>query len=193
MQGMDDSFSFGAPAKGRTRTHSAPEPAPKHARSTSIERSRLILGGAGLAVAAVLVWGFLHFMGSAGKEIGSDQQRVVDQIGNTQDVQAQLTGTQAIQAVQMLYGQDGSFEAVTAQSLKAFEPAFSYSTAASTDPNMVSVSSSASGVGLAVKSASGTCLYAHVSASGTTYGTGTTCTGGAAVDATDAAWPSASG
>ena len=192
MQGMDDSFSFGAPAKGRTRTHPVPEPAPKHARSTSIERSRLILGGAGLAVAAVLVWGFLHFMGSAGKEIGSDQQRVVDQIGNTQDVQAQLTGTQAIQAVQMLYGQDGSFEAVTAQSLKAFEPAFSYSAAASTDPNMVSVSSSASGVGLAVKSASGTCLYAHVSASGTTYGTGTTCTGEAAADATEAAWPSAS-
>jgi hypothetical protein len=192
MQGMDDSFSFGTKAKTRTRTQSVPEPPPKHARSASIERSRLILGGVALAVAAVLVWGFLHFMGNAGNEIASDQQRVVDQIGNTQDVQAQLTGTQAIQAVQMLYGQDGSFDTVTPQSLKAFEPAFTYATAASTGPNMVSVSSSASGVGLAVQSASGTCLYAHVSMTGTTYGAGSACTGSAALDASDPAWPSAS-
>jgi len=192
---MDDSFSFGTPSKGRTRTRPMPEPPPKHAksaRSGSIERSRLVLGVAGLAVAAVVVWGFLHFMGSAGNEIGSDQQRVVDQIGNTQDIQAQLTGTQTIQAVQMLYAQDGAFGAITPQSLKAFEPTFTYAAAASTNPNMVSVASSSTGVGLAVQSASGTCLYAHVTATGTTYGTGSTCTGEAALDASAPAWPSAS-
>ncbi|MEP6759074.1 MAG: hypothetical protein ABJB55_07765 [Actinomycetota bacterium] len=168
-----------------------PEPAPKHARTRSIERSRMIFGAVGLAIAAVLVWGFLHFMGNAGNEIASDQQHVVAQIGNTQDIQAQLTGSQAIQAVQMLYSQDASFDAVTPQSMRAFEPAFTYATAASTGPNAVSVSSSSTGVGLAVLSASGTCLYAHVSPAGTTYGTGSSCTGAAALDASDPAWPSA--
>ena len=188
---MDDSFSFGTPSKGRTRAYTEPEHQPKHARpARSIERTRLVLGVAGLAVAAVLVWGFLHFMGSAGQEIGSDQQRVVDQIGNAQDVQAQLAGTQAIQAVQMLYAQDASFGAITPQALKAFEPAFTYTAAASADPNTVSVAGSSSGVGLAVMSASGTCLYAHVAATGTTYGTGSTCTGDAALDASAPAWPS---
>ena len=188
---MDDSFSFGRPAKG-----ARPIKAPKHAAQRprgggSLQRSRYVLGGIALAVAAVLVWGFLHFMGSAGKEIGADQQRVVAQIGNAQDVQAQLTGTQAVQAVQMLYGQGGSFADVTPQSLKAFEPTFTYSTAASTGPNAVSVDSSSAGVGLAVRSASGTCLYAHVTASTTTYGSGSTCTGEAALDASEAAWPHA--
>ena len=193
---MDDSFSFGSPAKGRTRTktrtRSEPEPAPKHARTRSIERSRLIIGSVILAIVVGLAWGFLHFMGSAGNEIASDQQHVVDQIGNTQDVQAKLTGTQALQSVQMLYGQDGSFGSITPQALKAFEPAFTYASSASTNPNMVSVSSSTEGVGLAVLSASGTCLYVHVSAAGATYGTGSACTGDAAMDATAPAWPSAS-
>lgn len=191
---MDDSFSFGEPAKTRTRSVRTPAPAPKHAPAgkerggASFERSRYILGGAALVGLAILVWGFLHFMGSAGNEIASDQQRVVDQIGNAQDVQAKLTGTQAVSGVQMLFAQGGSFDAVTPQSLKAFEPAFSYSAAASTGPNSVSVISDSSGVGLAVLSASGTCLYAHVSATGTTYGTGSTCTGEAALDASGAAW-----
>ena len=140
-------------------------------------------------MAAVLVVGFLHFMDSSGKEIGADQQRVVGQIGQAQDVQAQLTGSQAVQGVQMMVAQSGSFASVTPQALKAFEPTFTYSTAASTNPNAVSVDSSGSGVGLAVLSASGTCLYAHVTASKTLYGTGTTCTGTAALEASDAAWP----
>jgi hypothetical protein len=157
-----------------------------------MERSRLIIGSVVLAIVVGLAWGFLHFMASSGNEIASDQQHVVDQIGNTQDVQAKLTGTQALQSVQMLYGQDGSFDSVTPQSLKAFEPAFTYTASASTNPNMVSVASSSAGVGLAVQSASGTCLYVHVSAAATTYGTGSVCTGDAAMGASDPAWPSAS-
>ena len=193
LQDMDDSFTFGTPAKGRSRTRSARDPAPKHAAGRpSIERSRLVLGGVGFALLAVAAWGFLHFMAGAGNEIASDQQHVVDQIGNTQDVQAQLTGTQAIQSVQMLYGQSGSFDDVTPESLKDFEPAFTYSESASTGPNAISVASSSTGVGLAVRSASGTCLYAHVSATGTTYGTGSVCTGEAALEATAPAWPSES-
>jgi len=194
---MDDSFTFGEPAKTRTRTRSAPQPPPKHAPAGKVrgagsnDRSRLLLGGAALAILAVLVWGFLHFMGGAGEEIASDQQRVVDQVGAAQDVQAQLTGTQAVQAVQMLYAQSGSFGAVSAQSLKAFEPTFSYVTDASTGADVVSVDASADGVGLAVRSASGMCLYAHLTPSGTTYGTGSTCTGQAALGASSPTWPAA--
>jgi hypothetical protein len=194
---MDDSFTFGAPAKTRGRTRSTPEPPPKHApagtvrRAGSFERSRLVLGAAALVVLAILAWGFLHFMGSAGDEIASDQQQVVDQIGSAQDVQAQLTGTQAVAAVQLLYAQNGSFGEVTPQSLKAFEPSFSYVSDASTGASVVSVDASPTGVGLAVLSSSGTCLYAHVSASGTTYGSGSTCTGVAALEASSPTWPTA--
>jgi hypothetical protein len=187
---MDDSFSFGDKAKARTYTPREQKSAPS-AATGSFQRSRLVLGGFALVVVGLLVWGFLHFMGSAGNEVAADQQRVVDQVGNAQDVQAQLTGTQAVQGVQMLHAQGGSFAAVTPEALKAFEPAFTYSEQASTSANAVSVASSGQGVGLAVLSASGTCLYAHVDASGVQYGTGSTCTGTAAMSASDASWPAA--
>jgi hypothetical protein len=198
---MDDSFSLGQTPKKRhgrlaaPPRHAAParQPAappttrpPSHARKGSFEQSRLLLGGVGLVLAAVLVWGFLHFMSTSGKEAATQEGNA---IGRSQDVQAQLTGTSAIQAVEGLYAEGGSFDAVTPQAMKAYEPTFVYTDGASTDPNTVSVQSGAQGVGLAVLSTSGRCLYAHVAAAAVTYGSGSTCTGAAALHATAPAWP----
>jgi hypothetical protein len=187
---MDDSFSLGQPAKRQARPtrrvqpkHAAP--APKRSRG-GIERTRYVLGAIGLFVAAVLVWGFMHFMSSAGNEAANGQMQ---EIGAAQDVQAQMTGQQTIQSVQGLYAQSASFNSITPQALKAFEPTYSYTNGPSTDPNTVSVASTASDVGLAVLSTSGRCLYAHIAATGVTYGTGTTCTGTVALKASSPSWP----
>jgi hypothetical protein len=187
---MDDSFSLGQPAKHRARTARRVQPkhAPRAPRrgSSGIERTRYVLGAIGLLVAAVLVWGFMHFMSSAGNEAATGQTQ---EIGAAQDIKAQLTGQTTAQSVQGLYAQSGSFNSITPQALKAFEPTYSYTNGASTDPNTVSVASTATDVGLAVLSTSGHCLYAHISAAGVTFGTGTTCTGTVALKASSPSWP----
>jgi hypothetical protein len=196
---MDDSFSLGQHGKKRrgrfaAPRHAAPKAAtapavrtrPSHARKGSFEQTRLILGIVGLAVVGVLVWGFLHYMSASGKEAAA---REGESIGHAQDVQAQLTGTSAIQAVQVVYASVGSFDQVTPEALKAAEPTFTYTDGESTEPNTVSVKSSSQAVGLAIRSSSGSCLYARVAAAGVTYGTGTTCTGDAALQASKPAWP----
>lgn len=187
---MDDSFSLGQPAKRQARP--ARRVQPKHAAPTpkrgphGIERTRYILGAIGLLVAAFVVWGFMHFMSSAGNEAASGQMQ---EVGAAQDVRAQMTGQQTIQSVEGLYAQSGSFNSVTAQALKAFEPTYSYTNGPSTDPNTVSIASTASDVGLAVLSTPGRCLYAHITAAGVTYGSGTTCTGTVALKASSPSWP----
>ena len=186
---MDDSFSLGEPAKRRARpVKTAKHAAPRDTRSAAggFERTRYILGGIGLVVAALLVWGFMHFMSSAGNQAASGE---VSEIAAAQDVQAESTGEQAIQSVQGLYETGTGFAQITPQALKAYEPTYSYTAGPSTDANTVSVASTASATGIAVLSPSGHCLYANISASGVTYGTGTTCTGVVALKASAPAWP----
>jgi len=185
--GMDDSFSLGQPAKRRARPVKAKHAAPRTPRSPAggFERTRYIVGGLGIVVAALLVWGFMHFMSSAGNQAATGEAA---EIGAAQDVQAQATGEQAIQTVEGL-ATTGSFVQITPESMKRDEPTYSYTAGPSTGPNSVSVSATADGVGVAVLSTSGHCLYAHVSASGVTYGVGTTCTGVVALKASDASWP----
>jgi hypothetical protein len=188
---MDDSFTLGQGAKG---PHG--DPPPKHAGSRRIAgggsfgRSRMIWGAILIVVAAIVVGAFLKFMGNAGQEIGSDNQTMVEQVDAAADMQAELTANQSVRNAMQLFAESGSFAAVTAQALGVAEPSFSYVTGASGDPNTVSVAVTANGVGLAVKSTSGSCLYAFVQPSGTTYGTGPACTGDAATSATDPSWPS---
>jgi len=187
---VDDSFSLGHGAKRGGDTppkHAAPRRIP----SASFERTRLIWGIAGLVLVALVVGAFMKFMGNAGNEIGADNQRIVEQIGAAKDVQAELTANQAIQNATQLYEESGSFAAINPPALAAAEPTFTYVTGASNGPNTVSVAATDGGVGLAVRSSSGTCLYAFVAPSGTSYGTGATCTGDAATGATDPSWPSA--
>jgi hypothetical protein len=186
---MDDSFTLGR--GGKRPTDAPPKHAGRHGAAGTFERSRLVWGIAAAAVAIVVVAGFLKFMGNAGNEIGADNQKIVEQIGAAKDTQAELTANETIQNATQIYTESGSFADVTADALAASEPTFRYVTGASTDPDTVSVAATESGVGLAVRSDSGTCLYAFVQPSRTTYGTGGACTGDAATTgATGPAWPS---
>jgi len=187
---MDDSFSLGERAKRRARPvrakHAAPRTRAQRSSAGGFERTRYILGGIGLVVGVLLVWGFMHFMSGAGNQAASGEAA---EIAAAQDVQAQSTGEQAIQSVQGVYADTSSFAQVTPQALKAFEPTYTYTSGPSTGPNSVSVASTAGDVGIAVLSPSGHCLYAHITASGVTYGSGTTCTGVVALKASAPSWP----
>ena len=185
---MDDSFSLGERAKRRSRPVRPKHAAPRSPRSPAggFERTRYILGGIGLVVAVVLVWGFMHLMSSAGNQAANGEAA---EIAAAQDVQAESTGEQAIQSVQGVYADTSSFGQVTPQALKAYEPTYTYTTGPSTGPDSVSVASTANDVGIAVLSPSGHCLYAHIAASGVTYGNGTTCTGVVALKASAPSWP----
>jgi hypothetical protein len=187
---MDESFAFGKRAR---RT-----PAIKRSRSTGPRSSgasqragigrvaALVVGG---IVVVVAIAGYMTFIRSSGEQIASDERTAISQIGTAKDVQAKMTAQQAASAVQQLYAEQGSYNAITPGALHNFEPSSTYTGGASSGPNAVSVASSANGVGLAVRSESGTCFLERFSAGGVTYGTGTTCTGQAAMSATAAGWP----
>jgi len=179
---MDDSFAFGKPARRQASVKRVRLPKPPSAggsRGAGLGRVALLVVGG--IVVVVVIAGAMSFFKSSGEQIASDQQTEISQIGAAKDVDAKMTVQEAASAVQQLYAEQGSYTAVTPAALKRFEPTFTYTTSASTGPNAISVSSSASGVGIAVLSDSGTCFYARYTTSGTGQGTGTTCTGAAAL------------
>src|SRR5262245_18359226 len=97
---MDDSFSLGERAKRRARPvrpkHAAPRAHAHGSPAGGFERTRYIRGGIEIVVALLLVWGFMHFMSSAGNDAANGE---ASEIGAAQDVQAQTTGQETIQSV----------------------------------------------------------------------------------------------
>ncbi len=143
---------------------------------------------AGIVVIVAIV-GFMTVVKGGGEEIASSERSAVSQTGAAQDVEAKMTAQQAAAAVQQLYAEQGSFDAITAGALHNFEPSSQYTGGASTGPHVVSISSSSTAVGLAVLSRSGACFLERFTASGVTYATGTSCTGEDAASAKASSWP----
>jgi hypothetical protein len=180
---MDDSFSFGKPARKR------PLPSARPTRTSPGSRTlALVVVLCGALVLAAIV-GFMTLVHRGGEAIGAANETAVAQIGTAQDVQAQLTAQQALSVAQQLFAEQGSFAEIDAAAMKRFEPGFAYTASASTGPDVVSVAPSAQGVGIAVRSASGTCFYAFEAGSSVRYGSGATCTGQAASSASAGSWP----
>jgi hypothetical protein len=186
---MDDSFSFGKPARRPVGGIKAPRVRRPAAPSSRAGGGRVILLVLVGIVAVVAIAGYMAFMRNSGEQVASADRTAISQVGAAKDVDAKLAAQQAATAVQELYAEQGSFGAITPGALKNFEPSSSYTASASTGPRVVSVSSSSAGVGLAVRSDSGTCFFARFTTSGITYGTGTTCTGAAAMSAGATSWP----
>src|SRR3954470_3760387 len=96
---MDDSFSLGERAKRRVRPVRPKHAAPRSRTSAaggSFERTLYILGGIGIIVAVLLVWGFMHFMAGAGNEASNGQ---ASEIGAGEDGQGPMTGQEKNQSV----------------------------------------------------------------------------------------------
>src|SRR5439155_720102 len=166
--GMDDSFAFGKPSRKRALPAARRPKAPKVEAGSG--RGRIVLVVAAGVIAVVLIAGYMTFLKGSGEQIASGERSAISQIGAAKDVEAQTTEQQAVTAVQELYAEQGSFDGIRPAALKRFEPAFTYSAGASTGPNVVGVSSTAGGVGLAVLSQSGTCFSTRFTATGPASG-----------------------
>jgi hypothetical protein len=190
---MSDSFGFGEPAK-KWSDQEMPQPSPQR-RSQGIALTRGVIG----AIVAVLALGMLvvvlAVMKSGGDSAAQAEETAVAQIGAAQDTQAQVDLQTAYQTATTLYesGEGGatglpSFTNVTAAALAKSEPSLKYTEGASTGPDVISVKGSGNEWGAAALSSSGTCLWVHLSSGAATFGSGTPCTGSAAMAASASSW-----
>jgi hypothetical protein len=180
---MADEFHFGEPAKRPWRLGDAK---PDHA-ARSFD-PRLIWIMAGLVVAGVLAFVFLRGADEAGKQIADQQDRVVSQVDRAHDAAAQGTMGRAVVVALSLHAESGSFTTDLA-TLSAYDPGLRFTSGPSKGPKTISYAVDATRFGAAVLSESGTCWWARIDASGvTTYGSGSPCTGTAAMAASAASW-----
>jgi hypothetical protein len=167
-----DSFNYGKPG-----------------RSRSIEPRTLALGAAVVAVALVVVLAFLQFVGRSGKEIASAEVSAVKQIDVAGDLQAQSNARTAESAAAVALASSGGFADAGADKLATIEPSLTYTAGPSTSAAVVSVATGSAAWGAAVLGPSGTCYWVRLDATSVVrYGTGSPCTGAAAMAATAAAW-----
>ena len=180
---MNDDFHFGEPAKHPARLGSAPSP--HTGRSFDL---RLLWIPAGLVVAAVAAFVFLSGADKAGKQIADAQLDTVAQIDRAYDAAAQATIGHAVVVAQTLHAESGSFTTAVA-TLSAYDPTLRFTSGPSDGPETVSYAVSGSEFGAAVRSESGTCWWVKIAASSvTTYGSGSACTGSAAMAASAPSW-----
>jgi hypothetical protein len=181
---MDDSFSFGEPAKKWSGSKVPPKAPARHAGERTRPSFGPMIGIVAGGIAIVLVVAFLMLMRSGGQTAAGAEVTAVQQIGHADDVEARSNLQSAAMTAMTLRAEAGDFTAADATAMATAEPSFTYTTSASTGASVVSVAATATDWAAAVSSGSGTCVYVHIGASGSpTYGSGSVCTGQAAMSA----------
>jgi hypothetical protein len=180
---MGDEFQFGERARRPARLGGS-----RAKRTKGSFDLRVLWIVAGLAVAAVVAFVVLSGADEAGKEIADAGSGTVGQIDTAYDAAAQGTVGRAVVVAQSLHAESGTFPDDLA-TLSAFDPGLHFTPDASKDPSTVSYAVSGSEFGAAVRSESGTCWWVRIDAGGvTTYGSGSDCTGSAAMAAAAPSW-----
>jgi hypothetical protein len=171
-----DEFNFGP--RGRSRRQVGIDP-------------RLLMVVGGLLVVALAVVGFLTFVSRGGHQAAEAQVTAVQQIDHSQDAAAQSSLRNAMVAAKTLFTDAGTYDGLGPADLTGVEPSLTYTDGPSPDAQTVSVALQGSTAGMAAMSPSGTCFYIKddPAAGGVTFGSGTICTGQAALGAaTGASW-----
>ena len=180
---MSDEFQFGEPAKHPARLSGPRPPRPKS--SIPFKPVGVV---AFLVVAAAASFVFLNGADEAGKEIADARSETLTQVDRAYDAAAQGTVGRAVVVAQTLYAELGSFT-TDLPTLSAFDPGLRFTSGPSTGPEMVSYAVSGTEFAAAVRSESGACWWVRIDASSTTtYGSGATCTGSAALAASSPSW-----
>lgn len=177
---MSDSFSFGEPAKKWSAGKARP---PRQGASTGVTVGPTVLIVLAGIVAVALIAVVMGVMKSGGQAAAQSEKSAIQQVGAADDAQAKLAAQQALTTAQMLVAEAGSLDAVTPDALSAAEPSLHYTTGASTGPTSVSVAVANGQLGIAVASGSSSCVWAHQSGGSVSWGSGTSCTGQAALGA----------
>ncbi len=143
---------------------------------------------AGLAVAGALAFVLLDGAADAGRQIGEDRSETIAQIDRAYDAAAQGTMGRAVVVAQSLYAEHGSFT-TDVDTLSAYDPGLRFVSGPSNAPTTLSYAVSGGRFGAAVRSESGTCWWVRIDTSSvTTYGSGTPCSGSAALQASAPSW-----
>jgi hypothetical protein len=180
---MTDEFQFGERAKHPARLSGPRPPRPKS--SIPVKPVGVVVI---LVVAAAAAFVFLNGAGEAGEEIADVQSETLAQVDRAYDAAAQGTVGRAVVVAQTLYAEQGTFTA-DLPTLSAFDPGLRFTSGPSTGPEMVSYAVSGMEFAAAVRSESGACWWVRIDASSTTsYGSGATCTGRAALAASSPSW-----
>ncbi len=167
-----DSFNLGKPSRG-----------------PNLDGRTLLWGGVAVVLLISLVAVYLQFVGNSGNEVASDQATVVQQVDRTQDVVAKMSARTAVSAASAAYQASNGFSTVGPDQLSLLDPTVTYTTAPSTSATVVSVASSPAAWAAAVLGPSGTCYWVKLAAMAVpSYGTGSTCTGAAAMAANHPSW-----
>jgi hypothetical protein len=180
---MTDEFQFGEPAK-----HPARLGGPRPPRATGSFPFKLVGVVACLLVAAAAVFVFLRGADEAGKEIAGARSGTLAQVDRAHDAAAQGTVGRAVVVAQTLYAEQGTFT-TDLPTLSAFDPGLRFTSGPSTSPETVSYAVSGTEFAAAVRSESGACWWVKIDVSSkTSYGSGATCTGTAALAASSPSW-----
>lgn len=127
---------------------------------------------------------------AAAAQIGASDPDTADPatVGNMLDATAQAAATAALDAARQIAA-SGPIADAAPNALTTIAPTLLYIEGPSTGPSVVSVYAGAAGWAAAVRGAKATCYWVAVAADGRTrYGTGSACTGMAALAADRPAW-----
>ena len=167
-----DSFNLGKPARG-----------------PQLDARMIVIAGVVVVAVLAVIVGYLQFVGQSGKEVAKAQASVVQQVDRSQDVQAKANARIAESAASAAYQASNGFGTVGPDQLSLLDPTLTYTTGPSTSVTVVSIASSSAAWAAAVLAPSGTCYWVKLGAMALPlYGTGTTCTGAAAMAASHHSW-----
>jgi hypothetical protein len=171
---MNDSFGLGDPITGRRR------PA---------DVAPLVVIAVAVAVAATLGGAALLVMKRGGEVAAQANERTIGAIDRANDIQAQASLQTAVRAALTVQAETGSIGGATPEALAGIDPSITVTSAASTGPTIVSVSVGGETWGAAAMSASGSCFWLRLDATGViSYGSGAACSGAAALGASQPSW-----
>ena len=180
---MDDGFNFGEPARRPPRLGGQ-----RPAGTGRAFDVRILFVAAGLLIAAAIAFLYLRGADTAGKRIADAETDTVAQVDKAYDAAAKASVGRAIVVAQTLHAERGTFTTDLA-TLSAFDPSIHFTAGPSAGPDSISYAASDSAFGAAVRSESEACWWVRIDASGvTTYGSGTPCTGQAAMAAAAPSW-----
>lgn len=180
---MSDAFNFGSPAKRPAKLGTV-----QGRRVTAAFDARILLLSVGLILTAIVVFVVLRATGEAGSQVAGARSETMLAIDRASDAAAQGTLASAAVVAQTAWAEQGTFPSDPA-ALAAFDPSVRFTGGASTGPTSIAMSAEDAAFAAAVRSDSGTCWWVRLDAAGaTTYGSGDTCTGQAAMSADAPTW-----
>jgi hypothetical protein len=184
---MDDSFSFGEPAKRWSDAKLGLDDRERQARPPLGPMLAIV----GIGVALVLGLAFFRLMASGGRSGADAASTAVVQVSAALDLQAGSNlRSVSVRAMELFVEADpiqGSpFSAANAQALAAVEPSFRYVPGPSTGVDVISIAATSTAWGAAALSPTGDCAWVRIDSRGQpVFGNGAlrACTGQAALGA----------